>query len=732
MSAYEQWGLDSPSTDLDGDTQLGVPEWAQSVVLLWAIARARIGRSETARFRDVRAELEDLFADYRDGAFEEDSTDLRATWLSMGRSEWWSTDLRPGPRVSPEVVESFNSTGGLSPSAVALVRVDSACEDAVYDLVQRLHYGNGLVRLLEACDPDRFIEFVESDSDGQGQASWPGQLDSEVAHGSHELANAASAGEWHHVFQILDQDRAEGRSLVNTWRPGGVSWSTPLHQAARQGAGAEIVEALLARGAWRGMPDAAGLLPLDLAVREHHVDLVELLVPPETTAQERAVLWALEVQLGKAIELISGEAGVSPAPRFRVPPRTLLAESDGVLVLDLIPEQLALHVWVEADELFVAYWWDETDVDGSVYVFGPEGERREAPWDGTFRSHGAEVDEPEDRADHGDSEGSAPARDAEGDQDEWAEPDPMASSPIYSGRTIMVGRSVRFGTFYVLGPRAKHAELLRRQEAREKSIGILVRRTGSDCLWSVRGRGWRQDLAALAGDQQAEEWTDLVLFCALFKRNSLSDLLSAMAEYWAATGVDPLDASEFVQEMRKGRSESDVVAVEERWRQFVISMRRHGLAPTGAFSVRPEVESTETDSDRAESVLGAVGSPAKLGRRREFENALPMTLHHGGITAEGRWDGTTMLVLKGSLAVGRPQPGLPEYSVHLRKRLISARKLVELGRDLVFAENHRFESPSSAANVICGSGQNGRDVWRDAEGRCINDIEGGVKYVRSR
>src|SRR5947207_1266914 len=62
-----------------------------------------------------------------------------------------------------------------------------------------------------------------------------------------------------------------GRFSVNTWRPGGTTRYTPVHQAAWHGAPAAVLDELIRRGAWLTQRTADGLTAHDIATaRGHH------------------------------------------------------------------------------------------------------------------------------------------------------------------------------------------------------------------------------------------------------------------------------------------------------------------------------------------------------------------------------------------------------------------------------------------------------------------------------
>lgn len=118
----------------------------------------------------------------------------------------------------------------------------------------------------------------------------------------------------------------------------------------------------------------------------------------------------------------------------------------------------------------------------------------------------------------------------------------------------------------------------------------------------------------------------------------------------------------------------------------------------------------------------------------------PMGTTHAPSTAVGISDGIVLhfaakdakatmqvveegfLVKQGSTAVGEHTPGIQNY-LQLRERLIAEGVLVRQGSVYTFAQDHLFTAPTAAAAVIAGSVRNGRDVWKDASGRSIKEIE---------
>ena len=88
-------------------------------------------------------------------------------------------------------------------------------------------------------------------------------------------------------------------------------------------------------------------------------------------------------------------------------------------------------------------------------------------------------------------------------------------------------------------------------------------------------------------------------------------------------------------------------------------------------------------------------------------------------TAAGRDDPRGFTVLEGACGRREKKVMTRAYAA-LRDRLIEDGTLVEHGEDqLRLTKTYVFDSPSSAASVLAGGSKNGRDEWKDAEGRSL-------------
>jgi hypothetical protein len=113
-----------------------------------------------------------------------------------------------------------------------------------------------------------------------------------------ELWDRAQSGDWQKVFSSLPVDGEHSvrpsSPYVNAICPFHETNYSFLHLAAQQGAGTEVVEHLLAMGAWRSLQDARGQRAIEVARKHDRSGLYELLKPRFRREVPFAVL--LEIQ----------------------------------------------------------------------------------------------------------------------------------------------------------------------------------------------------------------------------------------------------------------------------------------------------------------------------------------------------------------------------------------------------------------------------------------------------
>lgn len=91
--------------------------------------------------------------------------------------------------------------------------------------------------------------------------------------------------------------------------------------------------------------------------------------------------------------------------------------------------------------------------------------------------------------------------------------------------------------------------------------------------------------------------------------------------------------------------------------------------------------------------------------------------------AEGDLIDEGFVVYKGSKAVKNTLPSCHKYMIDLRNKLIDSGTLSLDGNVYVFTEDYIFSSPSTAGGVISGRPTNGWTVWKNTNGKTLDEIK---------
>lgn len=94
-----------------------------------------------------------------------------------------------------------------------------------------------------------------------------------------------------------------------------------------------------------------------------------------------------------------------------------------------------------------------------------------------------------------------------------------------------------------------------------------------------------------------------------------------------------------------------------------------------------------------------------------------------GAKATGEYTEDGLVVFEGSTARFDTTPSVPDTVKQRRQNLLTDGVLEQEGGQLVFREDHAFNSPSAAAGVVLGRSSNGWREWTDEEGRTLDQIE---------
>lgn len=119
------------------------------------------------------------------------------------------------------------------------------------------------------------------------------------------LSDAIEQGSWAHVAYLLDRTEHDLPSALsaNALRVGDTSGMAPLHHAATQGAHPDVVDDLVARGAWRTLRTSDGETAEATARRLGHVELAEQLRPRPAMEIDEETVADLEIFLRALVEV---------------------------------------------------------------------------------------------------------------------------------------------------------------------------------------------------------------------------------------------------------------------------------------------------------------------------------------------------------------------------------------------------------------------------------------------
>lgn len=125
-------------------------------------------------------------------------------------------------------------------------------------------------------------------------------------------------------------------------------------------------------------------------------------------------------------------------------------------------------------------------------------------------------------------------------------------------------------------------------------------------------------------------------------------------------------------------------------------------------------------------LLGVDAFETAAGQAREPETAeceQLLVLNERGAKARGREVGDGFVVFEGSQARATEVASIHEYMRDLRQQLRERDVLRVEGDSLIFTQDFRFNSPSTAAGVLVGGSANGRITWKDEQGRTLKALQ---------
>lgn len=204
-------------------------------------------------------------------------------------------------------------------------------------------------------------------------STWQGVLDPDALNdalvdSAARLADAAKAGRWDTVFDLVENDLWGD---PNRWRIDGRSWFAPLHQVAWHGAPVDVAERLLRAGAWRSLRTADGDRPIDIARRRGHDHLLETLAVRDlsTGAQAKYAAWD-----SRLVDLIAERTRMLDPVRFRpVPTELMVSEQMENLWVSYPGMYGGFNLFVHRGRLLVESWSRIAGGSGQAHVITESG-----------------------------------------------------------------------------------------------------------------------------------------------------------------------------------------------------------------------------------------------------------------------------------------------------------------------------------------------------------------------
>jgi len=100
-----------------------------------------------------------------------------------------------------------------------------------------------------------------------------------------------------------------------------------------------------------------------------------------------------------------------------------------------------------------------------------------------------------------------------------------------------------------------------------------------------------------------------------------------------------------------------------------------------------------------------------------------LVLSERSAEARGQEAKDGFVVRKGSRARLDETASIHKYIHELRRQLIERNVLIEEDNALVFSQDYRFTSPSTAAGVLVGGTSNGRKAWKTTTGKMLRELQ---------
>lgn len=149
----------------------------------------------------------------------------------------------------------------------------------------------------------------------------------------------------------------------------------------------------------------------------------------------------------------------------------------------------------------------------------------------------------------------------------------------------------------------------------------------------------------------------------------------------------------------------------------------NGNSPEEPTLSEPKLADMETFLDQMLLCYPAIGlnvfeKPEQSAPKKDL-----LFLKAKDIQASGYDSTEGFVVLKNSQAVLYEVPSIHHFMSQKRQDLVKQRILIQEKDFYIMSQDYIFESPSTAAGVLLGRSSNGREVWKDDNGRTLKEIQ---------
>ena len=121
-------------------------------------------------------------------------------------------------------------------------------------------------------------------------------------------------------------------------------------------------------------------------------------------------------------------------------------------------------------------------------------------------------------------------------------------------------------------------------------------------------------------------------------------------------------------------------------------------------------------------ILGIDAFEQAITKVSKYDKDL-LFLSERGAEAKGQEADDGFIVLKGSRARAEETASIHKYMSEMRQQLLSREVLKEKDGVLIFTQDYRFNSPSTAAGVLVGGAANGRLAWKNRDNKPLREIQ---------